>query len=68
MARWTGKWEFTNSMHRHHGRSGEKTVQADSEAQAKSMIRDEVSRQLFGTTMMQTYVQVRSLQQEKSRW
>lgn len=65
MPSWTGKWEFRNIMRSEHGSRGTKTVQADSESAAISKIRDEVSRDLFGTTMMQTYVIVSTVRKSR---
>lgn len=63
MSTWTGKWEFRNVMRGEHGSRGTKTVHASSESAAKSKIREEASRDLFGTTMLQRYVVVSGLRE-----
>ena len=65
MAQWKGDWEFRNVMHHHHGRRGNKGVSADTEDNARKQIRDIVSRELFGTTAMQTYVVVSNLKEQR---
>jgi hypothetical protein len=56
--KWKGKWRFNNAMHRLDGQGGTMTVEANDAAEARETIRDEVSRELFDTTTMQTYVVV----------
>lgn len=64
MPRWRGDWKFSNVMSRKDGVCGTETVDASTEAKAKEAIKDEASIRLFGTTMMQGYVEVRNLAKE----
>lgn len=61
MARWQGRWEFRNVMHYLHGSTGKETVEAESEEGARQVIKHKAARQLFGSTMMQTYITVSDL-------
>lgn len=61
MSRWKGNWKFRNVMHYLHGRSGSETVDAESEEGARQVIKHKAARQLFGSTMMQTYISVSDL-------
>lgn len=63
MGTWTGNWTFRNVMHDLHGKSGTATVNARDEKSAKYAIKNDASRSLFGTTMMQTYIDVSNLRE-----
>ncbi|MBP6868588.1 MAG: hypothetical protein KBC16_00560 [Candidatus Pacebacteria bacterium] len=67
MGTWTGSWTFRNVMHHLHNSTGTKTVTASSEQGAKSKIKDEASRELFGTTGMHTYIDVSNLREGNGR-
>ena len=51
-------WKFNNAFCREHGKKGNITVDANSEEEACESIKRRVSRELFGTTGMQSYVAV----------
>jgi hypothetical protein len=63
MGTWTGSWTFRNVMHHLHGSSGTATVNASDEKSARYRIKHDASRDLFGTTMMQTYIDVTSIRE-----
>jgi hypothetical protein len=67
MGTWTGSWTFRNVMHDKHGTSGTSTVNAEDEQSAKYAIKNDASRELFGTTMMQTYIDVSNLREGNGR-
>jgi len=58
MPRWTGDWEFINTMHDKHGSCGTETVDAPTKTAAEEAIKLKASSRLFNTTMMQTYILV----------
>jgi len=64
MPRWRGSWEFNNVMSSKDGSRGTETVKTSTEARAKEAIKDKASMRLFGTTMMQGYIEVRNLTKE----
>lgn len=67
MGTWTGSWTFRNVMHHLHGSSGTATVNASDEKSAMYAIKNDASRELFGTTGMQTYIDVSNLREGNGR-
>ena len=61
MRKWVGKWRFNNVMDGHHGLTGSATVSAPNEFEAREAIRCAASREMFGTTMMQRYVEIQNI-------
>lgn len=61
MSTWEGRWAFNNCMHAKHGSNGTMTVSASTESKAREAVKEEASRRLFHTTMMQNYIEVHRL-------
>ena len=61
MDRWSGTWEFDDATSPHHGKTGQATITAPTKFDAEQAVKEDASRELFGSRMMTPYIVVNSI-------